>query len=68
MYTKDGKPMKVYKVTFEHIPTGILQTVFVESIGSNEAGQSVLANLGEEYDLLMSIYVKPRDLNWKFYN
>jgi hypothetical protein len=63
MFTKEVKPIKVYKVVFEHLATGIESTIYVESIGSFEAGQSVLDKLGDEYDLIMSISVKARDLN-----
>ena len=64
MFTKNElKPMKVYKVIFEHIPTGIISSIFVESTNSNDAGISVLNHLGKDYDLLKSISTRPNDLN-----
>lgn len=63
MYTKEERPVKVYKVIFEHLPTGIYSTVYVEHTSAFNAGQSVLAGLGSEYDLIMSTYVTSNDLN-----
>jgi hypothetical protein len=63
MFTKESRPIRVYKVVFEHIPTGIYSTLYVENVSAFEAGQSVMAQLGKEYDLIMSTYTTKNDLN-----
>ncbi len=63
MFTKESRPVRVYKVVFEHIPTGIYSTIYVENVSAYEAGQSVLSQLGKEYDLIMSTYTIKNDLN-----
>lgn len=63
MFTNEVKPVKVYKVVFEHLPTGIFSSLYVESHSAYEAGQGVIMKLGKEYDLIKSIYVTKDDLN-----
>ena len=64
MFTKNEiKTKKVYKVTVEHLSTGIILNIFVQAFNSNDAGIAVLADLGNDYDLLKSISTRPNDLN-----
>lgn len=63
MFTKETRPMKVYKVVFEHLPTGIFSVVYVESTSSYDAGQTIINQLGKEYDLIKSCYVTKDELN-----
>lgn len=64
MFTKNEiRPLRVYRVLFEHKPTGIMDHIFVESTSSNEASTSVLNHLGQEYDLIICVSVKKNDLS-----
>lgn len=54
---------RIYKVTYEHLKTRKQHSIFVEAPDSWSAGESILATLGDEYDLLISIAVKPSELN-----
>ena len=64
MYTnKDFKASHVYKVTFEHLPTGHVMSISVESTSAFQAGESVISSLGDNYDLVQAILVHSSDLN-----
>ena len=63
MFTKEQRPTRVYKVFFEHIPSGNIDYVYVEGTNSEEASSGLLAILGKDYDLVKSISVKRNDLN-----
>jgi hypothetical protein len=57
------KPIKVYRVLFEHRPTGITDHMFIESTSSYEASTSIMNRLGNEYDLIICVSVKKNRLN-----
>jgi hypothetical protein len=63
MFTKEQRPTRVYKVFFEHIPTGNIDYLYLEGTSSEEVSRGLLAMLGKDYDLLKSISVKAADLN-----
>lgn len=62
MTTQPNTKLKWYKVTFEQQSTGKIFEVVVEAANAKEAGDSVLANAGKGYDLVMSIGAKKADL------
>jgi hypothetical protein len=54
---------RIYKVTYVNLKTNCVDSVIVEAPDSATAGDSIVSALGEEYDLLKSIAVKPTELN-----
>ena len=64
MFTKtEVRPLRVYRVLFEHKPTGIMDYIFAEGTSSNEVSSSIMDRLGQEYDLIICVSVKKIDLN-----
>lgn len=57
-----NKPLRTYKVVYENLKTREQNYIYVESNNSYEASEAILANLGDDYDLIMCISAKPKDL------
>lgn len=63
MFTKEVRPVKIYRVIFENMVTGSLDWILIEATSSEEASSWVLAKLGNDYDLIKCMSVKTKDLN-----
>lgn len=63
METYNKRPVRTYKVVYEHLESREQFVIYIESTSSYEAGESVLDVLGDEFDLIKAISCKPTELN-----